>query len=181
MVCLLLQPLSRQHVVSLFLVFLCVAGLAYWRRTKGRGWRRSQIVWRRESMGVYRSFNTLWTHPMRKGCRRVISAAGEEYQSKIGSSNCRCSSKRSAFHVIKLSGHFLSVNYGICKSDGFFMPSIEKLYLKDFLKKIPTGNVQYCCIIIWWTMAGKRNVRLTVYLYFSVVQISSTTLHPHVS
>ena len=29
-------------------------------RRGGRGWGRSQIIWRRESLALYKSFNTLW-------------------------------------------------------------------------------------------------------------------------
>ncbi len=46
-------PISRQPVV-----FLCVAGRAY-PRERGRGWGRSQIIWRRESLVLYKSFNIL--------------------------------------------------------------------------------------------------------------------------
>jgi hypothetical protein len=51
-------PLSWARCLS-FLVFLCVAGRAYWRVRGGKGWGRSQIIRRRESLAFYKSFNTL--------------------------------------------------------------------------------------------------------------------------
>jgi hypothetical protein len=43
---------------------------------------------------------------MRKGCRRVISVAGEEVQSKIGIAHIVDVAARGAPFVIKLFGHF---------------------------------------------------------------------------
>ncbi len=45
-----------------FAVFLCVAGLAYWHQ-RGRGWARSQIIRRQESLVLYKSFVTLCRAP----------------------------------------------------------------------------------------------------------------------
>ncbi len=62
MLWLLLHPLFHLPLPSasciFFSVFLCVADRAYWRR---RGWGRSQIIQRRESLVLFKTFNTLWT------------------------------------------------------------------------------------------------------------------------
>jgi hypothetical protein len=50
---------SHFSKLSLFSVFLCVAGRAYWRE-EGGGWARSQIKLPRESLALYKLFNTLW-------------------------------------------------------------------------------------------------------------------------
>ncbi len=44
-----------------FSVFLCVAGRAYWWERREKGWGRSQNIRRRESLVLYKSFNTLWS------------------------------------------------------------------------------------------------------------------------
>jgi hypothetical protein len=57
------SPFSRQQVVSLFPVFLCVAGRVYWReRGEGGGGGRFQIIRPRESLVLYKTFNTLWRY-----------------------------------------------------------------------------------------------------------------------
>ncbi len=48
-------PPTPVSELSYFSVFLCVAGQIYWRETG-----RSQIKQRRESLVLYKSFNTLW-------------------------------------------------------------------------------------------------------------------------
>ncbi len=55
------SPLPSASCLS-FSVFRCVAGRAYWRETeeRERGWERSQIIRRRESLILYKPFNTLW-------------------------------------------------------------------------------------------------------------------------
>ncbi len=53
-------PLPAASCLS-FSVFLCVAGRAYWREGVEGG--RCQIIRRRESMVLYKSFNTLCLHP----------------------------------------------------------------------------------------------------------------------
>ncbi len=56
-----LTPLPPYPVcnLSLFLTLLGVVARAYWRE-RGRGWERSQIIRRRESLVLYTSLNTLW-------------------------------------------------------------------------------------------------------------------------
>jgi hypothetical protein len=55
---------SHQQVVSLT-QSSCVSPLAFCRRGE-RGWVRSQIRRRRESLVLYKSFNTLWVHTSHK-------------------------------------------------------------------------------------------------------------------
>jgi hypothetical protein len=58
MIRLLAHPLpllsSQQNCLS-FSVFLCVASRANWRERR-RGWARSQIIWPRESLALYKLF-----------------------------------------------------------------------------------------------------------------------------
>ncbi len=56
-----LSPLSRRQVVSLSQAS-CVAGHVYWwEKRRRRGWASSQIIRPRESLALYKSFNTLWS------------------------------------------------------------------------------------------------------------------------
>ncbi len=59
-----LRPPPSPHPPSasdiIFSFFLCVASWAYSRERGRRGWARSQIIRRRESLALYKSFNTLW-------------------------------------------------------------------------------------------------------------------------
>ncbi len=55
-------PLPSAFCLS-FTVFLCVAVRAYCRESRGRWWRRSQIIRPRESLVLYKSFNTLFYAP----------------------------------------------------------------------------------------------------------------------
>ncbi len=55
------DPVSKLYCIS-YSVFLCVAGRTYWRwreRAGATGWGWSQIIRYRESLVLYKSFNTL--------------------------------------------------------------------------------------------------------------------------
>jgi hypothetical protein len=54
-----LQPFLPSASCLSFSVFLCVTGRASSGRA-GVGWARSQIILRRESLVLHKSFNTLW-------------------------------------------------------------------------------------------------------------------------
>ncbi len=53
----LLPTLLSETCLS-FSVFLCIAGRHFWRESEG-GWAKSQIIRRRESLALYKSFNVL--------------------------------------------------------------------------------------------------------------------------
>ncbi len=52
-------PLPSASCLSIS-VLLCVTSKAYWQEGGGKRWGRSQIIWRRESLSLYKSFYTLW-------------------------------------------------------------------------------------------------------------------------
>ncbi len=52
-------PLPSASCRLSFSVFLCVADRAYWRERGATGWARSQIMWPRESLALYKSFTVL--------------------------------------------------------------------------------------------------------------------------
>jgi hypothetical protein len=73
------SPVSK---LSLLPVFLCVVGRAYRRERRGRGWGRSQIIRRRESLVLYKSFNPLVLTYTRKA--RVLFHNNDDLQ------KCHC-------------------------------------------------------------------------------------------